>query len=221
MICSKRYFFLFFFVLLGSFFISLSLNVNDSFALTHSYTFTSNTSVSANTPVFPDCTSSDCLSQFRYITTFTDPDFSFGNNDRDCFYKTTTVNSTSTLRNSFICSGFSSSIQIAVRDSSGIASFVFDGSYTIPSGVTFVLSDSFPSFSSAPSGSLNITENGTYDVSSYAEAVVDVPASVIQGDYHDDLTSINQSILICGAVLLVLYFFYCIYRMIIKSTGGK
>ena len=71
------------------------------------------------------------------------------------------------------------------------------------------------------SGSLSISENGTYDVTNYAEAVVDVPVQVIQGDYHDDLTSINQSILICGAVLLVLYFFYCIYRMIIKSTGGK
>ena len=72
-----------------------------------------------------------------------------------------------------------------------------------------------------PSGSITLSENGTYDVTSYAEAVVDVPATVIQGDYHDDLVRIYKAIMTCGAVVLVLYFFYCIYRMIIKSTGGK
>lgn len=66
----------------------------------------------------------------------------------------------------------------------------------------------------SPSGSINITENGTYDVTNYSEAIVDIPP--IYGDYHNDLISINNSILICGAILLVLYFFYCIYRMIIK-----
>lgn len=84
------------------------------------------------------------------------------------------------------------------------------------SSFTFVFTDSNP-FSSS-SGSITLTQNGTFDVSSYAQAVVDVPP--VYGDYHDDLISINNSILICGAVLLVLYFFYTIYRMIIKSTGG-
>ena len=74
---------------------------------------------------------------------------------------------------------------------------------------------------SIPSGSINITENGEYDVSSYAQAIVDVPVEVIQGDYHDDLIAIKVGIYTCAAVLLVLYFFYCIYRVIIKSTGGK
>lgn len=85
--------------------------------------------------------------------------------------------------------------------------------------VTLSFYDSFPS-ASAPSGSLSITENGTYDVSSYAEAVVDVPDTVIYGDYHDDLVNIYHAILVCAGVCLVLYFFYCIYRMIIKSSGG-
>ena len=77
----------------------------------------------------------------------------------------------------------------------------------------------FDSFGVSPSGDISITSNGTYDVSSYATATVDVPAEVIQGDYHDDLISINNSILVCGAILLVLYFFYCIYRLIIKNSG--
>lgn len=83
-----------------------------------------------------------------------------------------------------------------------------------------VFSSDPPFSSSVPSGSLSITENGTYDVSSYAEAVVDVPNQIIQGDYHDDLTTINQSILICGAILLVIYFFYAIYRMIMRGSHG-
>lgn len=74
------------------------------------------------------------------------------------------------------------------------------------------------SLGSLPSGSITLSENGTFDVSSYAEAVVDVPPSVVQGDYHDDLVNVNHAIYIGVASLFVIYFFYCIYRMIIKGV---
>lgn len=69
-----------------------------------------------------------------------------------------------------------------------------------------------------PSGSLSISENGSYDVSDYAEAIVDVPVSNNGGgDYHDDLSAINNTIMIGCAVPLVIYFFYSIYRLFARG----
>lgn len=87
--------------------------------------------------------------------------------------------------------------------SSYLPSVTFDF-YTISSGVL-------------PSGSISISQNGTYDVSSYSEAIVNIPESIIYGDYHDDLLQINHSIIIGCAVILCIYFFYCIYRMLLKG----
>lgn len=99
---------------------------------------------------------------------------------------------------------------------SGFLSYSGSISYSV------VVSDSFGGGScpDSPSGSLSITSNGSYDVSQFAEVVVDVPPSVVSGDYHEDLISIKSGIYTCAAVLLVLYFFYCIYRLIIRTTGG-
>ena len=80
----------------------------------------------------------------------------------------------------------------------------------------FTLSESLPGVTT-PSGSISISQNGTYDVTSYSEAVVNVENEVIYGDYHDDLVSINNTIMIGCAIPLVIYFFYCIYRMLLKG----
>ena len=83
----------------------------------------------------------------------------------------------------------------------------------------FTISDVNP-FSSSSTGNLDITENGDFDVTDYSSVSVNVPQTVTsEGQYHNDLVNIQQAIITCGAVLLVLYFFYCIYRIIIK--GGK
>lgn len=156
------------------------------------------------------CTSSD----FKYLIVESDYDSGFAlssytsriticrSSDLSTCFRLTTFNSM-TYNFYFIHSDIViDSIEIANSSS-------FHGKVT--------LTNTLPSFCSfVPSGSLSITENGTYDVTNYAEVVVDVPETVIQGDYHDDLVSINNSILICAAVCLVIYFFYCIYRMIIR-----
>lgn len=83
------------------------------------------------------------------------------------------------------------------------------------SAFNVIITDDAP-FSS-PSGSLSITENGTFDVTNYAEAVVDVPSSG-GSNYHQDLVDLKQAIYTGVAVLLVIYFFWMIYRIIIINT---
>lgn len=47
------------------------------------------------------------------------------------------------------------------------------------------------------------------------------PCPVVPDNPYDDkLDNITLAIYTCGAVILVIYFFYCIYRMIIKTVGG-
>lgn len=47
------------------------------------------------------------------------------------------------------------------------------------------------------------------------------PCPVIPDNPYDEkLDNITLAIYTCGAVVLVIYFFYCIYRMIIKTVGG-
>lgn len=74
----------------------------------------------------------------------------------------------------------------------------------------------------SPSGSIEITNNGIYDVTSYSEAIVNVSTSGgSSSNYSQELRDIKTVLIYGIATILVLYFFYCIYRLIIKSTGRK
>lgn len=45
--------------------------------------------------------------------------------------------------------------------------------------------------------------------------------AIPENPYDDKLDNIVNAIYICAATLLVIYFFYCIYRIIIKNSGVK
>ena len=165
---------------------------------------------------------SDCASQYNYLII----EFLDSNGDSPAFFSRSGAQSIIICGIQFNLSRFSDQVFFLNKTCSATpdhTGFIMNGNYggNIASstlGYRFTLTDSL--FSGiTPSGDISITSNGTYDVSSYATATVDVPAEVIQGDYHDDLVSIQKSIIICGAILLVLYFFYCIYRLIIKNSG--
>lgn len=82
--------------------------------------------------------------------------------------------------------------------------------------LTYTFYDSVPSSGIVPSGSITLTDNGTYDVTNYSQAVVDVPS--VPGDYHDDLQDVKKAIILVPAVCLVIYFFYAIYKMIMGGV---
>lgn len=179
-----------------------------------SVTYTAGTSTSQWSDLFPTC-SGDCLNQYSYLIVNGAP---------------SNTSSNGWFIRLFIRYNGSNGWS---RDISGDSEFAiyklpFNGSannylswgqsYTFDNDVTFTLTESYQSCPPAPSGSITLTENGTFDVTNYAEAVVDVPPEVVQGDYHDDLVSLKQAIVIVPAVALVIYFLYAIYKMLL---GGK
>lgn len=85
--------------------------------------------------------------------------------------------------------------------------------------LTLTLTNSLPGSvcPEPPTATLNIDSNGTYDVSDYSEAVVNVP-QVSETPYDDKLDHLIQAVYVCAGTMLVIYFFYCIYRMLIKGV---
>lgn len=210
-----RYFSFVLFALLGVFFGSFIINQNDTYAV-DDLVVNIPGQTSHRTIICNESSSSKCSSYKYAYFTFTCSVSPCSSN----FAATITLNSQFSVQyspyfQSFLLFDIFSLNRLQVE--SGTFNFLDSSDF-----LTVTLSENNPFSDSTPSGSIELTENGTYDVSQYAEAVVNVPTeSVVQGDYHNDLVAINNSIIICAATCLVIYFFYCIYRMIIKNSGVK
>lgn len=219
-----RYFSFVLFSLLGVFFGSFIINQNNTYAVDDiTYTFDSSSSgptYLCGTNFTPYCSDYSYLiinyegtslsNYVDFITFVFFPAVSNAYNNLLYSVSTLTVIDISSI-----------DYQIRADLSQGSSSYITSGSV-----VTITLSENNPYVSGiTPSGSIELTENGTYDVTNYAEAVVNVLETDCPpgagGNYHEDLVAINNSIMICAATCLVIYFFYCIYRMIIKNSGVK
>lgn len=93
--------------------------------------------------------------------------------------------------------------------------FVIFNTPFVPNYVNYVKFSNSPVSTFSSSVTFTLTES--YSSCPPIEPCPEIPES----PYHNDLIDIKHSIYVCAGVLLVLYFFYCIYRMIIKTTGGQ
>lgn len=175
------------------------------------------TSDSVPITLFPNCDQS-CYSSFSYLVV----DISSGINigSPSIF----TLQFRDSIDHYLHAASFNGVISSSIYSlSDGYYDFSYRGSYNASIfDITFTLTNSLPGNEcpepDVPTGSLSIDQNGTYDVTDYSEAVVNVP-QVSDTPYNEKLDEIKMAILLVPAVLLLIYFFYCIYRMLIK--GGS
>lgn len=212
----KNYFFSLFVALLGVFFGSCIINQNNTYAV-DDYSITINkNNVSLPYTLCGSNSGIDC-SSYSYLSV------SFSSVSPDAYLLLYFEQSGYYSRTQDFYA-FSDYFVISLNFNSSNSRINISSASNYSNDVTYTFFNSLGG--STPSGSIELTENGTYDVSQYAEAVVNVPETDCPpssggGNYHEDLVAINNSILICAAVCLVIYFFYCIYRMIIKNSGVK
>ena len=77
-------------------------------------------------------------------------------------------------------------------------------------------------FSLLSGSSIVFTFSSSNPTSSCPEPEEPEPCPVIpENPYDDKFDQVIQAIYVCAGVMLVLYFFYCIYRLIIRNSGVK
>ena len=69
--------------------------------------------------------------------------------------------------------------------------------------------------------SLTITDIDPFNVSCPECEVCQVCPEIPENPYDTKLDNITKAVYTCGAVLIMLYFFFCIYQIIIKHGGSK
>lgn len=200
--------------LLLSLFFSFSLS-SDTFAIDDiSVIIDSSSSFNRGDPVFPDCDSS-CFSQYSYFKVDVLSSVLYSSSDIRFILVTPGYSNKQIFLPSFTSS--------YVALSSDISNILFYSiSVTSEFSYRLSLSDSLPGSScpepEVPTGNLDIIENGQYDVTNYATATVNVPQESSETPYDNKFDQIIQAIYVCAGTMLVIYFFYCIYRMIIKGV---
>jgi hypothetical protein len=92
-------------------------------------------------------------------------------------------------------------------------------------------------FTSFPSGAFNIqvrsassfnhtitvtlSENNPFSGSSSEPEDCPVCPEIPENPYDNKLDDIKKAIYCCGAILIMLYFFFCIYKIIVKDGGSR
>lgn len=195
---------------------------SDSYAVSDiSVTYNMGYVTSAWSNIFPTCTGS-CLHDYSYLVVKLSGRSDLGfPSDSDTFQTSFRIYGRadgSNGRTWYISMYTPEQIYPISFTDSSLNYFQWGNGTNLGFDVTFILTNS--PYGSAPSGSITLTENGTYDVTSYAEAVVDVPAEQLPGDYDDEFNGVITAIYICGASAIMIYFFYIIYGIFIKPTGG-
>lgn len=81
------------------------------------------------------------------------------------------------------------------------------------------------SFGNRPSGSTvtNISFKITDDINDLTSSSEPCPVcpEIPDNPYDNKLDDIKKAIYCCGAVLIMLYFFFCIYKIIVKDGGSR
>lgn len=159
----------------------------------------SGTNISSNDKVFPDCDAT-CFSEYRYII------LELSNIPSNPFPESIPFRQNASYNYQFInipisFSQYFSSFQVFPIDSSFYALYYSNGM----SGV------------SNYDLKITLTARQPYELCPACPTCPTIP----ENPYDHKLDSLITAIYVLGAIMLTIYFFYCIYGMIIKSTGGK